>query len=258
MSQDASTDSTDKAIDPDRLDAVIFDLDGVITDTASVHLDAWIRMFNDFLEQWGDDEPFTEQDYLAHVDGRPRYDGVRAFLASRGIELPEGEVSDPPEAETVCGLGNRKNDLFRAVLAEGVDPYPTSVTLVEQIRAAGMKTGLVSSSRNAGPVLEAAELSHLFAVRVDGNDVIERGLPGKPDPAMFLAAAEELGVAPARAAVVEDALSGVEAGRRGEFGLVIGVNRGAAAEQLRARGADVVVDDLGELTVAGADQQSTP
>lgn len=242
-------------IDPSVLDAVIFDLDGVITDTAAVHLDAWIRMFNGFLEQraaGADYAPFTEDDYLQYVDGRPRYDGVRTFLASRGIELPDGDPSDSSDQLTVCGLGNRKNDDFRRALDEGVQPYPTSVTLVEDLRAAGVRTALVSSSRNAGPVLEAAALSHLFEVRVDGNDVIDRGLPGKPDPALFLDAASQLGVDPARAAVVEDAISGVQAGSRGRFGLVIGVDRTGQAEQLRANGADVVVGDLGELTVTGA------
>lgn len=240
-------------IDPEDLDAVIFDLDGVITDTAAVHLEAWNRMFNGFLEEHtegGDHAPFTEEDYLRYVDGRPRYDGVRTFLQSRDIELPEGDPSDSSDALTVCGLGNRKNDAFRRMLDEGVQPYPTSVTLVESLRSAGVHTALVSSSRNAGAVLEAAELSHLFEVRVDGNDVIERGLPGKPDPALFLDAAAQLGVEPARAAVVEDAISGVQAGSNGSFGLVIGVDRGEQADQLLANGADVVVGDLGELTVA--------
>ena len=160
-----SSDPQATTIDPAAIDAVIFDLDGVITDTAAVHLEAWTRMFNGFLEQHagdGDHEPFTEEDYLRYVDGRPRYDGVRTFLQSRSIELPEGEPSDSSDALTVCGLGNRKNDDFRRAVAEGIQPYPTSVTLVETLLAAGVRTALVSSSRNAGSVLEAAGLGHLF------------------------------------------------------------------------------------------------
>ncbi len=253
MSGDAEVSTT---IEPAALDAVIFDLDGVITDTAEVHLQAWIRMFNGFLEQradGGDYVPFTKDDYFEHVDGRPRYDGVRTFLQSRDIELPDGDPSDSSDALTVCGLGNRKNDDFRKTLAEGVDPYATSVTLIEDLHANGVATALVSSSRNAGPVLEAAGLGHLFEVRVDGNDVIERGLPGKPDPALFLDAAKQLGIEPGRAAIVEDAISGVQAGSAGNFALVIGVDRTGQADELRANGADVVVSDLGELTVASGD-----
>lgn len=247
--------ANDRTIDPAVIDAVIFDLDGVITDTASVHLKAWTRMFNGFLEEHaegGDYEPFTEADYLEYVDGRPRYDGVRTFLASRDIGLPEGDPSDSPGARTVCGLGNRKNDHFRRALAEGVEPYPTSVALLETLHARGVATALVSSSQNAERVLEAASVSHFFPVRVDGKDVLNRGLAGKPDPALFLDAAKKLGVEPSRAAVVEDAISGVQAGHRGEFALVIGVDRIGQAEQLRANGADVVVADLGELSVAEA------
>lgn len=253
MSSDAEVSPT---IDPAALDAVIFDLDGVITDTAEVHLHAWIRMFNGFLEQradGGEYQPFTEDDYFAYVDGRPRYDGVRTFLQSRDITLPEGDPSDSSDALTVCGLGNRKNDDFRKTLAEGVDPYASSVTLIEDLHDNGVATALVSSSRNAGPVLEAADLGHLFEVRVDGNDVIERGLPGKPDPALFLDAAKQLGVDPDRAAIVEDAISGVQAGSAGNFALVIGVDRTGQAAELLANGADVVVTDLGELTVVGGD-----
>ena len=245
----------ERRIDPAVIDAVIFDLDGVITDTASVHLDAWIRMFNGFLEEHaggGDYEPFTKADYFEYVDGRPRYDGVRTFLASRGIELPEGDPSDSPGAKTVCGLGNRKNEDFQRTLEQGVDPYPTSVELIKELHEQGVATALVSSSQNAGPVLEAASLSHFFPVRVDGKDVINRGLAGKPDPALFLDAAKQLGVEPSRAAVVEDAISGVQAGHRGEFALVIGVDRTGQADELRANGADVVVTDLGELSVAEA------
>lgn len=254
-----SRDPQATTIDSAAFDAVIFDLDGVITDTAEVHLEAWIRMFNGFLEQradGGDYEPFTRDDYFEYVDGRPRYDGVRTFLESRGIDLPDGDPSDSSDAQTVCGLGNRKNDDFRRTLAEGVDPYASSVALIETLLSNDIRAALVSSSRNAGPVLEAAALGHLFEVRVDGNDVIERGLPGKPDPALFLDAAMQLGIDPGRAAVVEDAISGVQAGSAGNFALVIGVDRTGQADELLANGADVVVSDLGELTVARSDPQA--
>lgn len=234
----------------DGLDAVIFDLDGVITDTAVVHAAAWKRLFDGYLAaRFGTDgfRPFEEADYLAHVDGKPRYDGVRDFLASRGIALPEGDPSDPPDRETVCGLGNRKDEYFQVALRDGVDPYPSSVDLVRALREEGTAVAVVSSSRNAGAVLDAAGLGELFPVRVDGVDAHELGLAGKPDPALFLEAADRLGVDPDRAAVVEDALSGVEAGRRGRFRLVVGVDRADQAAELRQHGADVVVDDLGQL-----------
>ncbi|MPZ89879.1 MAG: trehalose-phosphatase, partial [Nitriliruptorales bacterium] len=190
--------------------------------------------------------------YREHVDGRPRYDGVRTFLDSRGITLPEGDPEDPPDAETVCGLGNRKNSYFRRSLTEdGVQAYPTSVELIHALRTRGIATAIVSSSQNAGPVLDAAGLSGLFEVRVDGLDAAEQHLPGKPDPALFLEAARRLDVEASRSVVVEDALSGVEAGRRGGFGLVVGVDRVGQADALRASGADVVVTDLGELRLEG-------
>ena len=249
-------------------DAVIFDLDGVVTQTAAVHAAAWKRLFDAYLASRracaGEAAPSggaapaadplrpfdRDADYARYVDGKPRYDGVRDFLASRGIVLPPGDPSDPPEAETVCGLGNRKNDLFNAEVREhGVQTYPTTVALIRQLHAAGIRTGLMSSSKNTAMVLDVTGTTDLFEVRVDGVVAAEVGLPGKPDPAMYLETARRLGVEPARSVVVEDALSGVEAGRRGGFGLVIGVDRLGQAEALREHGADVVVDDLAEVTV---------
>jgi alpha,alpha-trehalase len=241
----------------DRLDAVVFDTDGVLTDTASVHAAAWKQLFDGYLEEraarLGEPfRPFTEADYLRHVDGRPRYDGVAAFLASRGVTLPWGDPADPPGRETVCGLGNTKDGHFTAYLRDhGAKAFPSSARLVRRLRAAGLRMAVVSASRNMVAVLASAGLRGLFDAEVDGVEAARQGLPGKPDPALFLEAARRLGVVPARAAVVEDALAGVEAGRRGGFGLVIGVNRGGQAAALAERGAGVVVDDLGELAVEG-------
>lgn len=232
--------------------AVLFDLDGVLTPTAEVHRRAWAEMFDAFLASWsgeGDTRPWTEQDYFDHVDGKPRYDGVRDFLGSRGITLPEGEPSDAPDALTVCGLGNRKNDAFNAVLdRDGVEAYPGSVALLDVLRDLGTPLAVVSSSANAPAVLEAAGLADRFVAVVDGRVAGELGLPGKPAPDTFVHAAEECGTTPDRAVVVEDAVSGVRAGAAGDFALVIGVDRGAGSEVLRAAGADVVVADLRELT----------
>jgi beta-phosphoglucomutase family hydrolase len=231
--------------------AVLFDLDGVLTPTAEVHMRAWDRLFSSYLEQRGDQQPYTEQDYFAYVDGKPRYDGVRTFLASRSITLPEGTPDDPPEAETVCGLGNRKNVEFSRVLqSDGVQAYPGSVRLLDQLAARGTAVAVVSSSRNARSVLEAAGLIDRFTCVVDGNVAADRGLPGKPAPDTFVAAAADLGIAVADCVVMEDALSGVEAGKAGGFGLVVGVDRGAGADRLRQSGADLVVSDLGELVTA--------
>lgn len=243
-------------ISPSEIDVVAFDLDGVVTDTAAIHRDVWKQAFDDYLaDREGADEPsrpFTADDYYRFVDGRPRYDGVRAFLESRAITLPEGEPSDPPARDTVCGVGNRKNALFGERLDAGVEPYPSSVALIRGLRAAGVRTALVSSSRNAAAVLKAAGIADLFDERVDGAVAAELGLPGKPAPDYFLEAVRRLGVDPDRAVVVEDATSGVEAGRRGGFRLVIGVNRGdeGQAGALLAAGADMVVDDLAQLAVA--------
>jgi len=228
--------------------AVLFDLDGVLTPTAEVHMRAWDRMFNAYLEARGGQQPYTEKDYYDYVDGKPRYDGVRSFLASRGIELPEGTPDDPPDADTVSGLGNRKNVEFSRVLeTDGVQAYPGSVRLIDQLAKLQIPVAVVSSSRNARAVLQAAGLLDRFPIIVDGNVAADRGLAGKPAPDTFAAAAADLGVAVDRSVVVEDALSGVAAGRAGGFGLVVGVDRGAGAERLRESGADVVVADLGEL-----------
>lgn len=240
----------------DRLDAVIFDLDGVITDTASVHQLAWKRMFDQWLAErtkaTGEDRrPFSDDDYYLYVDGKPRYDGVVSFLASRGISLARGDPSDSPTTETASGLGNRKDELFFALLGErGVVSFPSSIELLQRLRANGSRTAIISASRNCVAVLDAAGIAQLFDAKVDGVDADALGLPGKPDPAVFLEAARRLEVEPGRAAVVEDALAGVEAGRRGRFGLVIGVDRGGHGEELRERGADVVVGDLGAVRVS--------
>ena len=240
----------------ERFDAVLFDLDGVLTDTAAVHARAWKTMFDEFLRYWAErhGQPFTpvsiDRDYKTYVDGKPRYDGVRSFLLSRGIELPEGDSDDPPQMETVRGLGNRKNVLVNRLLDdEGVVRYEGSVRLVEQLRDRGIKRAVVSSSKNCAAVLEAAGISDLFDARIDGVVAAERDLPGKPAPDTFLAAAADLGAPPDRAVVVEDAISGVQAGRAGGFGLVIGIDREGDPDALRSNGADVVVSDLGELVV---------
>ena len=233
----------------DDYDAALFDLDGVLTPTAEVHMRAWQALFTDFLTRRGFvDQPYVVDDYFAYIDGKPRYDGVRSFLASRGITLPDGDPSDDPETETVCGLGNRKNAFFNAVLAdEGVQPFPGSVRLLDHLANRGTKMAVVSSSRNTPPVLQAAGLADRFPVVVDGNIAAREHLPGKPSPDTFAYAAEQLGVPRHRAVVFEDALSGVEAGRAGSFGLVVGVDRGVGADRLKESGADVVVADLAEL-----------
>ncbi len=228
--------------------AWLFDLDGVITPTADIHMHAWADMFNAFLGDRGVEKPYTADDYFEHVDGKPRYDGVRDFLASRGISLPEGTPADDPAQESVCGLGNRKNDAFNAILErDGVTAYPGSVALLNQLRDLGAKVAVVSSSKNAPAVLRAAGLEDRFEVVVDGRVALERGLPGKPAPDTFEFAADTLGVAHEHAVVIEDALSGVAAGAAGAFGLVVGVDRGVGGPALTRAGADVVVDDLSEL-----------
>jgi len=232
----------------------LFDLDGVLTDTARLHATAWTRTFDEYLaaraERTG--TPFLPfdpaADYGAHVDGKRRADGVRDFLASRGIHLPEGEPGDAPDAETVNGLGNRKNELVQRLMRmDGVEVYPASRRYVDQARAAGLALAVVSSSANTATVLEVTGMADRFAAVVDGVAAHERDLPGKPAPDTFLAAAEALGVTPGAAAVFEDAIAGVEAGRAGGFGYVVGVDRLGHAEALRAAGADVVVKDLEEL-----------
>lgn len=229
-------------------DAALFDLDGVLTPTAEVHMRAWNEMFNAYLAGVGGQAPYTHEDYFAYVDGKPRYEGVASFLASRGITLPHGDPNDAPEAETVCGLGNRKNIAFNAVLErDGVAPYPGSVALLDVLAARGTKIAVVSSSQNAPAVLQAAGLADRFTVVVSGLVAKELGLPGKPAPDTFAHAAEQLGVSKDRAVVLEDAESGIAAGRAGDFGLVVGVDRGAGHDRLMAAGADIVVDDLQEI-----------
>lgn len=234
--------------------AFLFDLDGVLTPTAELHMRAWARLFASFFasERAGSQghpvRDYDSSDYFTHIDGRPRYDGVRAVLASRGIGVPEGSPTDSPEALTICGLGNRKDAEFRAELSEnGIAPYPGSLDFLGAAQRAGAVTAVVSSSRNAVPVLAAAGLADRFAVVVDGLVAEREGLAGKPAPDTYLYAAELLGVPADRCAVVEDAVSGVASGRAGAFGLVIGVDRGAGRDSLAVAGADLVVDDLRDL-----------
>jgi beta-phosphoglucomutase family hydrolase len=243
-----------KPITPGHFDAVLFDLDGVLTSTAKIHSRCWKRMFDDFLSRRAAEgkeafRPFDiATDYKLYVDGKPRYEGVRSFLASRSISLSEGTPTDLATAGTVCGLGNRKDELVKAAIDGGeVEPYPGSVALVRWLREQGIRTAVVSSSNNCEQVLRAAGMLDLFEARVDGLVASELHLPGKPEPDTFLKAAQMLGVNPARAVVVEDALAGVEAGRAGGFGLVVGVDREGSGDALRTHGADVVVSDLGEL-----------
>jgi beta-phosphoglucomutase family hydrolase len=239
---------------PDGISACLFDLDGVLTQTAKVHAAAWKQMFDEFLRDWSErnGEPFhpfdRPTDYDEYVDGKPRLDGVRSFLESRGIELPMGSPTDPPEADTIHGLGTRKNDLVLGLIREqGVEPYEGSVRFVEKAREHGLRRAVVSASTNCRDVIVAAGIEDLFEIRIDGVVAEREGLAGKPAPDTFLAAARALGVEPAEAAVFEDALAGVEAGRAGSFGWVVGVDRTGQAEALRRRGADVVVRDLAEL-----------
>ncbi len=218
---------------------MLFDLDGVVTPTADIHELAWAALF----ERWD----FTASDYLAFVDGRPRYDGVRMVLESRGVELPWGDPSDPPGDDTICAMGNRKDEMFNEMLArEGIAPYPGTMRVLALLDEAGIRSAIVSSSKNARGVLRAAGIEARFPVVVDGHTAVEHHLAGKPDPAMFVHAAEQLGVPPARSVVVEDAIAGVAAGSAGPFGLVVGVDRGGNRAALEAAGADIVVDDLGD------------
>ncbi|MFD8423870.1 HAD family hydrolase [Streptomyces sp. NPDC059466] len=238
---------------PESIEACLFDLDGVITKTAVVHAAAWKRTFDDFLLRH-DGSGFTPfdvtQDYDEYVDGRPRADGVRSFLASRGVRLPEGSPDD--ERDTVQGLGNRKNDLLlKMISAEGVEAYPGTLRYVRTVRQHGLKTAVVSSSANCREILAAVGAESLFDVRIDGVVAAERGLPGKPHPDTFLAAAQDLGVTARVSAVFEDALAGMDAGRSGHFGFVVGVDRVGQADALLAHGADIVVQDLAELEHQG-------
>ncbi|MGW5087185.1 beta-phosphoglucomutase family hydrolase [Streptomyces coelicoflavus] len=235
---------------PDDIQACLFDLDGVVTRTAVVHAAAWKATFDAFLSErdGADFRPFTDSDYDQYVDGRPRADGVRSFLASRGIELPEGTPDDPPDAGTVNGVGNRKNELLlEKIRTDGVEPYEGTLRYIDAVRAAGLATAIVSSSANTRDVLRSIDAERLFDVRIDGVVARERKLPGKPHPDTFLAAARDLGVEAARAAVFEDALAGMDAGRSGHFGYVVGVDRVGQTDALYAHGADRVVKDLAEL-----------
>jgi len=239
---------------PDGIRACLFDMDGVVTKTAVVHAAAWKEMFDDFLREWSakNGKPFVPfdpvRDYDEYVDGKPRQEGTKSFLESRGISLPEGSEDDPPSAPTIWGLGNRKNELVLAVIKrDGVEVYDGSRRYIEAVRADGLRTAIVSSSANTVAVLDAAGIAGLFDVRVDAQVARERGLHGKPAPDTFLEAARMLDTPAAYATVYEDALAGVAAGRAGAFGFVVGVDRVGQAAELRAHGADIVVQDLGEL-----------
>ncbi len=251
-------------LETNRFDAAIFDLDGVVTKTARVHAASWKKLFDQYLQQHAQQEGETFQpfdiatDYRRYVDGKPRYDGVKSFLQSRGLTLPYGDPSDGPDQKTLCGLGNRKDTFFHQALQEhGVEAYPAAITFIREVRSRGLKTAIVSSSKNCASVLDAAGISALFEAKVDGLDLAQLHLKGKPAPDMFVKAAALLGVPPARAAVFEDAIAGVQAGRKGNFGLVVGVDRGGQASALQKHGADIVVSNLGEITLGhGTNGQS--
>jgi beta-phosphoglucomutase family hydrolase len=239
---------------PAGITTCLFDLDGVLTQTARIHAQAWKQMFDDFLRDWSERtgepfEPFDRPtDYDEYVDGKPRLDGVHSFLESRGIHIPMGSPSDAPEEDTVHALGTRKNNLVLDLIQDqGVDPYAGSVAFVERARDQGLRRAVVSSSTNCREVLVAAGIEHMFEVRIDGTVAEREGMAGKPAPDTFLAGARAFDAEPAEAAVFEDAQAGVQAGRAGDFGWVVGVDRTGQAEALRQRGADVVVEDLAEL-----------
>lgn len=238
---------------PDTVRACLFDLDGVITDTASVHFRAWKQMFDEYLRRRADEtgesfRPFEAVDYERYVDGRPRLDGTRGFLESRDIDLREGTPDDPPGSATVHGLSNQKNAMVLKLLAEGgITVFEGSVRFVRAVRENGLRTAVVSSSANTAQVLAAAGIADLFDARIDGVVAVQRGLAGKPAPDTFLAGAEAVGVTPPEAAVFEDALAGVAAGRAGGFAFVVGVDRVGQRAALLEHGADIVVEDLAEL-----------
>lgn len=236
---------TDSLPDLAAYDAVLFDLDGVLTPTAEVHMHAWKAMFDELFAAWDITPPYSDQDYFDYVDGKKRYDGVASLLRSRDVEVPWGDPSDPPAADTICGIGNRKNVVFSRVLrADGMQPYPGSLALLDQLQPTGIPIAVVSSSKNAEEVLTVAGLRGRFPVVMDGVIAERDHLPSKPAPDVFVEAARMLGVEPARSAAVEDAISGVQSAAAGGFGLVVGVDRGVGADALRAAGAHVVVDDL--------------
>jgi beta-phosphoglucomutase family hydrolase len=240
------------------IDGAIFDLDGVITDTAVIHFRAWKKTFDALLEkhEGAGFTPFEhDRDYVPYVDGKPRYDGVASFLESRGIDLPYGDPGDSPDQETVCGVGNAKNARFREIVQSGDIPvFESTMKIVDALRERGVKCGVASSSRNCRFVLEQTGLISRFGTVVDGTDSRELGLAGKPAPDIFVTACERLGVTPERSLMVEDAYSGVEAGRNGNFGLVIGVARSLDAASLRERGAHIVVSDMQETSLAEIDE----
>jgi beta-phosphoglucomutase family hydrolase len=239
---------SDALPDLHRAPGVLFDLDGVLTPTAEVHMRAWQKVFDEVFARWGIDQAYTDADYFAYVDGKKRYDGVASLLHSRNVEIPWGEVTDSPDAETVCGVGNRKNDAFISVLrSEGIAPYPGSLALLESLREAGVPMGVVSSSKNAGEVLDTAGIRDFFAAVVDGLVAERDHLASKPAPDMFLEGARMLGVDPAEAVAVEDAVSGVASAAAAGYGSVIAVDRGAGSEALREAGATGIVDDLARL-----------
>jgi beta-phosphoglucomutase family hydrolase len=238
-------------VTPDKFDAVLFDLDGVITATAKIHAAAWKQAFDEFLQKRRGQEfqPFDkQQDYEDYVDGLPRYDGAQKFLESRQIDLPYGSPEDPPDRETVCGVANHKNELFNEALKTGaVEVYKGTVAWIRHLRRSGIKIAVVSSSAHCKAILKGAGLSDLFDARMDGDVAKQLQLKGKPAPDTYLKAAEMVDAAPARSVVVEDALAGVEAGKNGKFGLVIGVDRKHDADDLKQHGADIVVADLQEM-----------
>jgi beta-phosphoglucomutase family hydrolase len=245
-------------------DAAIFDLDGVLTDTARLHAASWKGVFDEFLRRRAEQErgpftPFDEgADYLAYVDGRTRADGVRTFLAARRIHLPEGAQSDPPNVATVRAIGERKARLFLDKLRQGVKSTPGAEALLKRLRRVGIRTAVASASKNCAHILRAAGLDRLVDVRVDGIDAERLGFPGKPDPALFIEAARRLGVEPSRIILFEDALAGVEAGWRGGFACVVGIDRDHQREGLRQRGAGVVIEGLWQVEVDGAPLESAP
>lgn len=233
-------------MDHDAVDAVLFDLDGVITPTAEKHMQAWNRMFSAYFAERGL-EPYSDEDYFRYIDGKPRVEGIVSMLAARGVTLDEGDDDDPAERETVHGLGTRKNVIFRALLDEGIAAYPGSLEYLDHLDAAGIASCVVSSSKNAVPVLQAAGLGDRFEIVVDGLVAVAEGIPGKPRPDTYLRGAQLLGVPADRCVVIEDAVSGVQAGAAGGFARVVGVDRGAGSGVLLAAGADLVVEDLAEL-----------
>ncbi|MGD9014464.1 MAG: trehalose-phosphatase [Candidatus Omnitrophota bacterium] len=235
-------------------DAVIFDLDGVITKTALIHAKAWKLVFDEYLQmrEKRNNESFREftheSDYLTYVDGKPRYDGVKSFLESRGIKIPFGQPNDPPEKETICGIGNRKNSKFLEIIkTEGVQVYPSTIEFIKELRQSGIRTGIISSSKNCQYILQALGIENLFQTRVDGQVSVQQKIKGKPAPDIFLAAAGNLGAIPARTVIVEDAISGAQAGRDGGFGLVIGLARQDNESALVENGADVAMKDISAI-----------